>query len=304
MADSLRFDNKVVIITGAGQGLGKAYAIEFARRGAKVVVNDQGVSMRGDGQSNSLADSVVQEIVKAGGAAVANYDSVDQGEKIVKTAVDTFGKIDILVNNAGILRDSSMIKLTEEDWDEVIRVHVKGAYSVIRAAWERMRKQKFGRIINTSSGTGLYGNFGQANYGTAKLGLHGLTKTLAIEGDKYNIRINTIVPVGASRMTQSLFNEEILNMFSAEKVAPLVVYLAHESCQTTGQIYDVIGGWVAGLRWQRTKGTFFNRDFTAEDVKKNETAIHSFEGADEYPTLNTDTIGKVFSLAEAARPKL
>mmetsp|Transcript_19053 Transcript_19053/g.19054 ORF Transcript_19053/g.19054 Transcript_19053/m.19054 type:complete len:198 (-) Transcript_19053:27-620(-) len=197
-----------------------------------------------------------------------------------------------------------MLKMTQADWDAVLATHCRGAFSVVRAAWTYMRKQRFGRIINTSSGTGLYGNFGQANYGTAKLGLHGFTKTLAIEGDKYNIKINTIVPVGSSRMTKGILPDEILLLFSSEKVAQLVVYLAHESCTTTGNIYDVLGGWVAGLRLQRSNGTFFVGDFTAEDVKSKEREIHDFEGASDYPTLNTDTLGKVVTLAEAARPKL
>jgi 3-hydroxyacyl-CoA dehydrogenase/3a,7a,12a-trihydroxy-5b-cholest-24-enoyl-CoA hydratase len=191
----VRFDGKVAIVTGAGNGLGKAYAILLGSRGAKVVVNDLGKSVKGeaDGASNP-ADLVVAEIKKNGGEAVANYDSVEFGEKIVKTAVDAFGTVDIVINNAGILRDISFQKMTERDWDLIMLVHLKGAFSVTRAAWNIMREKNYGRIVMTASSSGIYGSFGQANYATAKLGLHGFTQTLAKEGIKRNIRVNSIAP--------------------------------------------------------------------------------------------------------------
>ncbi|HVK72193.1 MAG TPA: SDR family oxidoreductase, partial [Kofleriaceae bacterium] len=191
MSKDLRFDGKVAIVTGAGGGLGRSHALLLASRGAKVVVNDLGGSHTGEGKSSSAADKVVDEIKAAGGTAVANYDSVEDGDKIVKTAIDTYGRIDVLVNNAGILRDVSFAKMTDADWDLVYRVHVKGAYKCTHAAWPVMRDQKFGRIIFTASAAGIYGNFGQANYSMAKLGLVGFGNTLALEGKKRNILVNT-----------------------------------------------------------------------------------------------------------------
>lgn len=201
---NLRFDNLVVVITGAGGGLGKCYALEYGRRGAKVVVNDLGSSTLGEGKSSKAADQVVEEIKSLGGEAVANYDSVENGDKIIKTAIDAFGKIDILINNAGILRDKSMLKMEENDWDIIMNVHLKGAFMTTKAAWPYMRRNGFGRIINTSSGSGLYGNFGQSNYGAAKLGLVGMTRALAREGQSVNVLANAIAPTSISRMTEDI----------------------------------------------------------------------------------------------------
>jgi len=184
MSNTLRFDGKVAIVTGAGNGLGRSHALLLASRGAKVVVNDLGTSVSGSGSSSKAADKVVQEIKNAGGVAVANYDSVEDGEKIVQTAIDNFGRIDILVNNAGILRDTSFVKMTDNDWDLVYRVHLRGAYKITKAAWNKMREQNYGRIIMTTSAAGIYGNVGQANYSSAKLGLVGFAKALSIEGKK------------------------------------------------------------------------------------------------------------------------
>jgi NAD(P)-dependent dehydrogenase (short-subunit alcohol dehydrogenase family) len=193
-----------VIITGAGNGLGKEYALFFALRGAKVVVNDLGGDISGTSQGSRAADKVVDEIVKAGGQAVANYDSVEFGEKIVETAMKAYGRVDVVINNAGVLRDVSMVKMTDQDWDIIMKVHLKGTFSVTKAAWNVMRKQGYGRILNTSSSAGLYGAFGQANYSTAKLGIHAFTMTCAKEGEKYNMRVNSIAPVAASRMTETV----------------------------------------------------------------------------------------------------
>ncbi|KAI8882406.1 NAD(P)-binding protein [Backusella circina FSU 941] len=200
MTQDIRYDGKVAIVTGAGGGLGKAYALYFSRRGASVVVNDLGVSNKGDGSSTKAADVVVDEILKQGGKAVANYNSVEEGAKIVDTALKAFGRIDIVINNAGILRDKSFARMSDSDWDLIQAVHVKGSYAVTKAAWPHMKKQKYGRIIMTASAAGLYGNFGQANYSAAKLALASFSASLAKEGIKDNIHCNTIAPMAASRM--------------------------------------------------------------------------------------------------------
>ena len=268
MSKQLRFDGRVALVTGAGGGLGRAHALLLASRGAKVVVNDLGGSFTGDGKSSSAADKVVAEIKEHGGEAVANYDSVEDGDKIVKTAIDAFGKLDIVVNNAGILRDVSFQKMSQQDWDLVYKVHVLGAFRVTHAAWPYMRDAGYGRIINTASAAGIYGNFGQANYAMAKLGIHGFTQTLALEGRKRNIVVNTIAPIAGSRMTETVLPKELLDALRPEYVAALVAKLAHESTEDTGGLYEVGGGFFAKLRWERSTGKTFRlgRDITPEDV--------------------------------------
>jgi 3-hydroxyacyl-CoA dehydrogenase/3a,7a,12a-trihydroxy-5b-cholest-24-enoyl-CoA hydratase len=250
-----RFDGKVAVITGAGRGLGRAHALLLASRGAQVVVNDLGGSTQGQGSDTSPAQQVVAHIQAAGGEAVINTDSVNDGEKIIQAALDHFGRVDIVVNNAGILRDVSFGKMTDEDWDAVIEVHLRGAYKVTQAAWNYMREANFGRIIMTSSSSGIYGNFGQANYAAAKLGLYGLVKTLALEGQKYNILANAIAPTAASRMTENLLPPDLLEKIQPDYVSPLVAYLCHESMHETGNLYEVASGWIAKLRWERTQGS-------------------------------------------------
>ncbi|KAI9317928.1 hypothetical protein BX666DRAFT_2026336 [Dichotomocladium elegans] len=276
--EPLRFDGQVAIVTGAGGGLGKAYALLLAKLGASVVVNDLGVSHTGQGADSRAADLVVDEIRKAGGKAVANYDSVEDGDKVVETAIKAFGRIDILVNNAGILRDKSFIRMTDQDWDLVQRVHLRGTYKTIKAAWPYFTKQKYGRIINTASAVGLYGNFGQANYSTAKLGIVGLTKTLAIEGASKNIRVNVIAPNAGTRMTATIMPPEMVEAFKPEYVAPLIGYLAHSSNEETGSIFEVGSGWIAKVRWQRTGGVGFpaNRPLSPEQVAKEWARITDF----------------------------
>jgi len=295
MPKELRFDNKVVIVTGAGGGIGRVYALAFASRGAKVVVNDLGGSTSGEGKSSKAADVVVEEIKKAGGQAVPNYDSVEDGEKIVKTALDNYGKVDILINNAGILRDASFMKMTEKDWDLVHKVHMKGAYSVTRAAWNHMRDNNFGRIIMTSSAAGLFGNFGQANYSAAKLGLVGFAKALAIEGEKKNIRVNSIAPMAGSRMTESILPPDLLQALKPEFIAPLVLYLCHESCTETGSIFEVGLGWISKLRWQRTEGAFLDikKTPTPEDVATNWEKITEFNANSSFPSSASDSFSLV-----------
>nr|XP_020659275.1 peroxisomal multifunctional enzyme type 2 [Pogona vitticeps] len=262
--------------------LGRAYALAFAERGASVVVNDLGGDFKGHGKSSSAADKVVEEIRAKGGKAVANYDSVEAGEKLVKTALDAFGRIDILVNNAGILRDRSFARISDEDWDIIHKVHLRGSFLVTRAAWDHMKKQNFGRIIMTSSAAGIYGNFGQANYSAAKLGLLGLANTLAIEGRKYNIHCNTIAPTAGSRLTQTVMPQDMLDAFKPEYVAPLVLWLCHENCQENSGLFEVGAGWIGKLRWERTLGAIVrqkNLPMTPEDVRNNWEKISNFDNA-------------------------
>ncbi|HSK03855.1 MAG TPA: SDR family NAD(P)-dependent oxidoreductase, partial [Kofleriaceae bacterium] len=266
-------------MTGAGGGLGRSHALLLASRGAKVVVNDLGGSFTGEGQSASAADRVVAEIKEAGGEAVANYDSVEDGDRIVKTAIDAFGKVDILINNAGILRDVSFQKMTQADWDLVYKVHVLGTFRVTHAAWPHMRDAGYGRIINTASAAGIYGNFGQANYAMAKLGIHGFTQTLALEGKKRNIVVNTIAPIAGSRMTETVLPKELLDALRPEYVSPLVGKLAHESTEESGGLYEVGGGFFAKLRWERSTGKTFRlgRTMSIEDVASSWKDITQFD---------------------------
>src|SRR4051794_27438591 len=265
---TLRFDGRVAIVTGAGGGLGRSHALLLASRGARVVVNDLGGSHTGEGKSASAADKVVSEIKAAGGEAVANHDSVEDGDRIVKTAIDAFGRIDIVINNAGILRDVSFQKMSQADWDLVYRVHVLGAFRVTHAAWNHMRDAGYGRIVNTASAAGIYGNFGQANYAMAKLGTHGFTQTLALEGKKRNIIVNTIAPIAGSRMTETVLPKELLDALKPEYVSALVGKLVHASTEDTGGLYEVGGGFYAKLRWERSAGKTFRlgRAITPEDI--------------------------------------
>lgn len=291
---ALRFDGRVAIVTGAGGGLGRSHALLLASRGAKVVVNDLGSSMKGDGSSASAADAVVDEIKAAGGEAVANYDSVEHGDKIVQTAIEVFGKLDIVINNAGILRDVSFVKMTDEDWIKIHQVHLFGAYSVSHAAWPHLRDNNYGRIIMTSSASGIYGNFGQANYAAAKLGLYGLAQSLAVEGSKYNIIVNAIAPLAGSRMTETIMPPEVLAELKPEYVSPLVAYLCHDSNRDTGGLYEVAAGWIAKLRWQRTQGAFIPREngISIEDVAEHWNEVNDWTDATN-PAIFNDTITPV-----------
>ena len=279
MSTDLRFDGRVAIITGAGNGLGRSHALLLASRGARVVVNDLGGSAHGAGKSSAAADAVVADIKKAGGEAVANYDSVEDGAKIVQCALDTWKRIDIVVNNAGILRDTSFQKMSQDDWDLIYRVHVLGGFRVTHAAWNHMRDASYGRILFTGSAAGIYGNFGQANYAMAKLGLVGLSNTLAIEGKKKNVLVNTIAPIAGSRLTETVLPKDLIDALKPEVVSPLVAYLAHESCEESGGLFDVGGGFIGKLRWERAEGETFklNRPLTPEAVASKWTAITSFE---------------------------
>jgi 3-hydroxyacyl-CoA dehydrogenase/3a,7a,12a-trihydroxy-5b-cholest-24-enoyl-CoA hydratase len=287
----LRFDGRVAIVTGAANGLGRSHALLLASRGAKVVVNDLGGTATGGGKSSAAADKVVEEIKAAGGEAVASYDSVEDGDKIVQAALDTWKRIDIVVNNAGILRDTSFTKMAQEDWDLIYRVHVLGAYRVTKAAWDRMREAKFGRVIFTASAAGIYGNFGQANYAMAKLGLVGFSNTLALEGRKNNVFANTIAPIAGSRLTETVLPKEITEALKPEYVSALVAYLAHESCEENGGLFEVGGGLMAKLRWERTEGKLFKlgKPITPEQVQKSWPVITDFAKA-THPTDITSSM--------------
>jgi len=290
MAEQLRYDGQVVVVTGAGGGLGKVYALFFASRGASVVVNDLGGSFKGEGNSNKAADVVVDEIKKAGGKAVANYDSVENGDRIIETAIKAFGRIDILLNNAGILRDISFKNMSDQDWDLINRVHVKGAYKCARAAWPHFRKQKYGRVINTASAAGLFGNFGQTNYSSAKLAMVGFTETLAKEGIKYNIICNVIAPIAASRMTETVMPPDVLNNLRPDWVVPLVAVLVHKNNTTeTGGIFEVGAGAMAKLRWERSSGLLLKADdsYTPGAVLKKWNKVVDFSNP-QYPTGPND----------------
>ncbi len=268
MAD-LGFEGRVAIITGAGGGLGRSHALELAKRGALIVVNDLGGSIDGQGGSHTAAQKVVDEIKAAGGEAVANYDSVatpEGGESIVKTAVDAFGKVDIIINNAGILRDASFKNMTAELLDPVIDVHLKGAFNVTRPAWQIMKDNGYGRIVNTASGAGVFGNFGQTNYGAAKMGLVGFTRVLSVEGGKNNIKANAIAPVAKTRMTEDLLGP-IADKLAPEYVTPIVTYLVHEDCPVSGEVYSVGGGRVARVFIGVTPGYTDTEHLTPESVR-------------------------------------
>ncbi|XP_014237717.1 peroxisomal multifunctional enzyme type 2-like [Trichogramma pretiosum] len=301
MADELRFDGRVVVVTGAGAGLGRAYALLFGSRGASVVVNDLGGGRHGDGSSTKVADTVVDEIRRAGGKAVANYDNVLDGDKIIQTALDAFGRIDIVINNAGILRDKSFQKMTETDWDLIHDVHLKGAMRVTRAAWPHLKKQGYGRIIMTSSNSGLYGNFGQPNYSAAKMGLVGLASTLALEGVKSNVLTNVIVPTAGSRLTEDIVPPDFFEQLKPEFIAPTVMWLCHEDCSENGSIIESAIGWTGKCRLYRSNGMMLRKNLndmvTPEDVRNNWDAITSMSGAKAYDSIQEVT-GEIMTTLE------
>jgi NAD(P)-dependent dehydrogenase (short-subunit alcohol dehydrogenase family) len=281
MAD-LGFDGKVAIVTGAGGGLGRQHALLLAQRGALVVVNDLGGAIDGTGGSATPAEQVVAEIKAAGGEAVADAHSVgtpDDGEAIVQTALDAFGRIDIVVNNAGILRDKAFHNMDADMIEAVLTVHLKGAFYVTRPAWKHMREQGYGRVVNTSSSAGILGNFGQANYGAAKMGLVGLTNVLAIEGERYNIKANAISPIAGTRMTGDVLGK-LQDLLDPSFVSPVVAYLAHEDCPVSGNVYSVGGGRVVRFFIGMTEG-YMKKDtpLTIEDVRDH------FEEIDDTSTF-------------------
>ena len=307
--DEVRFDDRVAIITGAGGGLGRTYALELAARGAKVVVNDLGGARDGSGKgSSSAADQVVQEIKDAGGEAVANYDNVatpEGGEGIVQTALDVFGTVDILINNAGILRDKSFVKMEPENWGAVLAVHLKGAYNVTRPAFAVMKEKGYGRVVMTTSAAGLYGNFGQTNYSAAKMALVGFMNTLKIEGAKYDVKVNTIAPIAASRLTEDIMPPDIFEKMDPEFVSAMTLYLCSERCPVSGSIYNAGMGFFNRAGLVTGPGAVLDggdKEFpSAEDIRDNFTQISSLKNGKEYWQLN-DQVGDVLTALTSPPP--
>jgi NAD(P)-dependent dehydrogenase (short-subunit alcohol dehydrogenase family) len=282
----ISFAGRVAVVTGSGTGLGREYAIELARRGAQVVVNDVGGGINGIGTSQAAADRVVEEIRAFGGEAVASYESVATvpgGENIIRTAVENFGKVDILINNAGIVRDSAFVNMEEDSWDAVMNVHVKGAYCVSRPAFKNMKEHRYGRMVLTVSGAGLFGNFGQANYGAAKMALVGLTNVLRIEGERYGIRVNAVVPNAATRMSEGAMTPEMTARLKTSQVPPTVLYLCSEDCVASGVCINAFGGYVSRSAIMTGVGVIGIE--TPEQVRENWERIVSMEHAVSYDTL-------------------
>jgi NAD(P)-dependent dehydrogenase (short-subunit alcohol dehydrogenase family) len=290
------FDGKVAVITGAGGGLGRAHALLLAERGARVVVNDLGGATDGTGASDSPADRVVAEITAAGREAVANHDSVstpDGGEAIVQTALDAFGSVDIVVNNAGILRDASFAKVEPANFDAVLDVHLRGAFHVSQPAFRVMKERGYGRFVHTTSGAGLFGNFGQANYAAAKMGLVGLSNVIAIEGAKANISSNVVAPLAATRLTGEMM-ADMADVLVPEAVSGLVAYLCSEQCELTHEIFSVGGGRIARVfvgvnnGWIAGKGAVPSPEEVAahlDEIRATDEFIVPAQATDEMAAL-------------------
>lgn len=301
----IRFDGRVAVITGAGSGLGRSHALMLAARGAKIVVNDLGSTPDSHGAAQSAADTVVDEIRSAGGEAVANYDSVSTwsgGEAIIKSAIDAFGRIDILINNAGFLRDRSIAKMTEEEYRGIIEVHLNGSFFVTRAAFPHMREAGYGRLLFTSSGAGLWGNYGQANYTSAKLGVCGLMQVVKIEGLKHNIKANTIAPVAASRLLGSIMTDEMMRALDPAYVSAIACYLVSENCPSNGGIFAAGGGRYARAAMIESPGVDLSTEsnLTIEKIAESFGKICDMTDAKEYFTSRDHLkamLGDIFSLS-------
>jgi NAD(P)-dependent dehydrogenase (short-subunit alcohol dehydrogenase family) len=297
---TIRFDDQVVIVTGSGNGLGKSHALEFARRGARVVVNDLGGALDGSGGSSAAAETVVEEIKGAGGEAIANGANVtdfSQVQAMVGQALDKWGRVDVLVNNAGILRDKTFAKMELEDFSLVVDVHLQGAVNCTKAVWDHMREREYGRIVMTSSSSGIYGNFGQTNYGAAKMSLVGFMNSLSLEGQKYNIHVNSLAPIAATRMTENLMPGEVLKHLDPTAVTPAVIFLASQDAPTK-QIVAAGAGVFAKVAIQETPGVFLaEADRNAENVAAQWAQISAMDGAVE---LNAGSDQTMKFLAKAA----
>ena len=299
---TLDYNGKVVIVTGAGGGLGRCHALEFARRGAKVVVNDLGGAVDGSGGSSEAADKVVEEIKAAGGEAMSNGSSVtdDAGvANMVQQTMDAYGRIDVLVNNAGVLRDKSFAKMEIADFDFVVDVHLFGTMKPTKAVWPIMKEQGYGRIMVTSSSSGLYGNFGQSNYGAAKLGVVGFINTLKLEGQKDNIHINALAPVAWTRMTSNLMPPEMEEALAPEQVTPAVVFMCSEQAPT-GKIICAGAGAYAAAQIVETRGMYLGTAPTAEDVAENWDQISKLDDQAEALFQGGEQTRRFFELIQAA----
>ena len=297
--EKIDFAGRVAVITGAGAGLGKDYALALARRGAKVVVNDLGGSRDGKGSSSAVADQVVEEIKAFGGQAVANFDSVataEGGSHIIKTAIDAFGKVDILINNAGILRDRTLVKMSEEDWDIVMAVHLKGTYNVTRPAFINMRENGYGRIVMTASISGILGNFGQTNYGAAKMGIAGLANVLKIEGKKHDIKVNVLLPSAGTRLTEDVMPPDMFKRLGVEYITPVVLYLCSEQCKDTGAYINAFAGYYSRSQIMTGPGITLSELPSPEQIMERWDRIMSLDNAKYYYEANemmADVIGSL-----------
>lgn len=294
------FTDKVVVITGAGRGLGKDFAIFFASRGAKVVVNDNGTGKDGQGEDRAPAQDVVDLIKSRGGTAVVNFDNAVQGVKVINSAIDNFGKIDILINNAGIVIQKPFPKMSIDDYNIQMKYNVETAFACSKAAWPYFVKQKSGKIINLTSPFGLYGHSHVSPYSTSKAALIGLTKSLAIEGADYNIKVNGVAPMALSRMTED-FAPVDSKLFGPQKITPILAYLCMDDCDETGTIYEASSGWVSKVRVQRSKGAFFSQDFSLEDVIDKIQDINDFDNSSSNESEHSLVV--VMNHLEAAKKK-
>lgn len=293
------FKGKTAVITGAGGGLGRAYALMLAARGAKVVVNDLGGTTEGTGDDNAAAERVAEEIRAANGEAIANCDSVSEeagANRVIQAALDNYGRVDVLINNAGILRDKSIIKMAAEDFEKVVSVHLFGTFFCTKAAFPHMRENSFGRIISTVSAAGIFGNFGQSNYGAAKLGIAGLMKCVKQEGAKYNILANCIAPLAMTRLTVGVLPHDLSEQLSPEWVAPMVLWLASDMCDVSGEIFSAGGGFFSRIGFVEGAGFLAPPipGMGPEVVEENKERIMDLSSGTEF-NAGMDEAGKVFA---------
>jgi len=301
MATDLAFEEQVVVVPGAGNGIGRAYAHEFARRGARVVVNDLGGSVSGKGSDSAAADAVVDEIVAANGHAIANYDSVTEGERIIQAAMDQWGRVDVLLNNAGIAYATPFAEMTPELWKRMLDVHIEGSYACTRAVWPTMMAQGFGRLLFTSSPFGLYAAANFSHYSAAKAAMLGLTKALALEGRDANVHANAVAPFSASRMTGRSNEQQQTSPFGPRYLAQLAVWLCHADTSETGGVFEVGGGYVHRVRNELSRGLHLPDDqHTAENIARSADVLDDFSaslhpGLGESWTIGREVLGDQWS---------